>query len=150
MRYYVMEPQDDILLPSPPKGEDAEIVLATDLGRFNEVDYDARSELISERLKLLMEQYMPKYNFRPVVFLDQAKEEQLVFWRFSPPPHTDIEAVYRNDGMVSQITFLNDRLPIIFTTRSPKGIRSIVVRMAVAESALRRGILGLKFTKIGE
>jgi hypothetical protein len=150
MRYYVMEPLENISLPTAPKGENVEIVNASGLSRFSEIDYDSRSELISERLKLLMGLYIPKYNFIPVIYLDSEKEEQLVFWRFRPPFYEDYQADYRNDGIVSHISFPNYDAPIVFTARSPKGIRSIIVRMAVAESALRRCILGLKFTKVTE
>jgi hypothetical protein len=150
MRYYVMEALENNYLPNAPKGENAEVVKTSDVGRFSEIDYDSRNELISEKLKLLFEQYMPKYNFQPVVYLDVEKSEQAVFWRFRPPAYDDYQAVYRNDGIVSHITFPNNDAPIMFTTRSPKGVRSIAVRMAVAESTLRRCILGLKFTKISE
>jgi len=150
MRYYVMEALGNILLPSAPKGEEAVVVQASDLSRFDEIDYDARSELISDRLKMLMERYMPRYDFQPVVYLDIEKQEQLVFWRFRPPAYGDYEATYRNDGIISHIVFPNNDAPIVFTARSPRGTRSIVVRMAVAESTLRRCILGLKFTKLNE
>ena len=152
MRYFVMEPQGDKLLPLAPKGEDAEIVISSVLDRFYDIDYDMRSELISERLKLLLEMYMPRYNFRPVVYLDQPKEEQLIFWRFRPPTYTeDFQATYKGNGMLSHFVPPNNDVPIIFTARSPKrGVRSIVVRMAVAEGALRRGIFGVKFTQVTE
>ena len=150
MRYYVMEALGKILLPLAPKGEDAAVVRASDLSRFGEIDYDSRSELISDRLKMLMERYMPKYDFQPVVYMDTEKQEQSVFWRFRPLTYGDYEATYRNDGIISQIVFPNNNAPIVFTARSPKGVRSIAVRMAVAESTLRRCILGLKFTKINE
>jgi hypothetical protein len=145
-----MEALENTFLPTVPKGENAEVVKASDLSRFNEIDYDSRNELISDKLKLLIEQYMPKYDFQPVVYLDVEKKEQVVFWRFRPPVYEDYQAVYRNDGIVSHIDFHNNNAPIMFTTRSPKGVRSIAVRMAVAESTLRRCILGLKFTKITE
>ena len=148
MRYFVMEALGSTFLPAAPKGEDAEFIQTSNLERFNEIDYDSRSELISDRLKLLFERYMPKYDFQPVVYLDIEKQEQAVFWRFRPPLYEDYQAVYRNDGIVSQITFPDNNAPIMFSTRSPKGVRSIVVRMAVAESTLRRCILGLKFTKV--
>jgi hypothetical protein len=150
MRYFVMEALGEIILPSAPKGENAEVVGAADLDRFGEVDYDSRNELISDRLKLLMERFMPKYDFRPVVFLDIEKQEQLVFWRFRPPLYENYQVTFRNDGLVSHITFPDNNAPIVFTARSPRGVRSIVVRMAVAESTLRRCILGLKFNKVTE
>jgi len=150
MRYYVMEALGDVLLPSAPKGDDAEVVNAADLAHYSDIDYDSRSELISDRLKLLLERYMPAYDFQPVVYLDVEKQEQLVFWRFRPPNYENYQATFRNDGIVSYISFPDNNAPIVFTARSPKGVRSIVVRMAVAESTLRRCILGLKFNKVTE
>jgi hypothetical protein len=150
MRYYVMEPTGTILLPAAPKDENAAVIAASDLGRFSDIDYDMRSELISDRLKMLIERYMPKFAFEPIVYLDLAKQEQAVFWRFRPAHYTDYQAAFRNDGIVSRISFSNYNAPVVFTARSPKGIRSIVVRMAVAESVLRRCILGVKFTKVNE
>ena len=150
MRYYVMEEQGNTPLPAAPKGENAEVVKASDLNRFCETDYDARNALISDRLKLLIEKFMPRYDFQPVVYLDSEKEEQAVFWRFKPPVYEKFKATFRNDGIISHISFTSDNAPIIFSARSPKGVRSIVVRMAVAESTLRRCILGLKFTQIME
>jgi uncharacterized protein YjbI with pentapeptide repeats len=150
MRYYVMEPLGNTVLPAAPKGENAEVVKVSGVSQFSEIDYDSRSELISDRLKLLMEMYLPKYDFEPVVYLDQPKGEQMVFWRFRPPHYDNYQATYRSDGIISHITFLDNNAPVMFTARSPKGICSIVVRMAVAESALRRGFLGVKFTKVLE
>jgi hypothetical protein len=148
MHHYVMEPADVILLPTVPKCDEAEVVMTSDLSRFRDIDYETRSELISERLKLLLEQYLPEYDFEPVVYFDRDKEEHIVFWEFKPPLYEDFQAVYRNDGIISHISFPIVNAPIVFTVRSPKKVRSIVVRMAVAESVLRRGIFGVKFTKI--
>ena len=150
MRYLVMEPVGNTLLPIVSGGKSSEVVIASNLSLFDNIDYDARSELISERLKLLLEKYLPKYDFQPVVYLDAAKNDQMIFWRFRPPTYDDYDVVYRNDGIVSHITFRDERYPIVFTARSPRGVRSIVVRLAVAESTLRRCILGVKFTKVTE
>jgi len=150
MRYYVMEPTGTILLPAVPKGENPEIVLASDLNRFSDIDYDLRSELISDRLKLLMERYLPRYDFRPVVYLEKAKLAQMVFWRFKPPHYADYQATFRSDGVLAHISFFHNKAPVVFTAQSPRGIRSIAVRMAVAESTLRRGIFGVKFSQISE
>jgi hypothetical protein len=148
MRYFVMESTENISLPPAPKNDSAEIVIVSEVGKYIDVDYDYRSELISERLKLLMGMHMPGYDFKPVVYLDQPKEEKLVFWRFRPAPYSEYEAEYRNDGVISRLVLLGRNAPIVFTVKSPKGVRSVVARLAVAESALRRGILGIKFVKI--
>jgi len=143
-----MEPVGNTLLPTPPKGTSTDVVLATDLIRFSEIDYDERSELISDELKLLMEMYLPRYDFKPVVYLGKEKDERIIFWHFRPPVYEDFQAMFRSDGIVSSIEFANTNAPIVFTVRSPKGKRSIVVRLAVAESALRRSIFGVKFTQV--
>ncbi|MCL1809045.1 MAG: pentapeptide repeat-containing protein [Clostridiales bacterium] len=150
MHHYVMEMDGGAYLPKVPKGEDTVIVNVSGSGLLNKIDYDTRSEVISDRLKLLLEQYLPEYIFVPIVYYDAAKTEQTIFWRFKPPLCEDIQAVYRNDGVVSHISYPITNAPIVFSMRSPKGIRSIVCRMAVAESVLRRSILGLKFTKISD
>ena len=148
MRYFVMEPQGDVLLPAAPKSDSKNAINSSDLDRFANVDYDMRSELISDRLMLLMEMYLPKYEFDSVVYFDAAKKENLIFWRFTPPHYADYRADFRNDGIVSRIVPTEKHMPVVFTARSPKGKRSVVVSLAVAESALRRGIFGVKFTKI--
>lgn len=146
MRYFVIEPLDGARLPSVKE----EVVKITDIRQLRGIDYDARNELISDRLKLLMGLYVPKHEFAPVVFLDTDKSEQSIFWRFRPEIYSNYQAIYRNDGIVSHISFPDTGAPIAFTAKSPKGIRSIVVRLAVAESILRRGILGLKLTNLHE
>jgi hypothetical protein len=145
-----MESLSNILLPAVKKGGNAEVIKATDLNRFDEIDYDERSMLISDRLKLHIEMYMPEYDFIPVVYLDTEKDEQAIFWRFRPPLYTDYQATFRSNGIVLHISFSDTHAPIIFMAQSHKGICSIVVRMAVAESTLRRSILGVKFTKVSE
>jgi uncharacterized protein YjbI with pentapeptide repeats len=148
MHYYVIEPTGTVLLPAVPKSEKSDLVFTSDLSSFSDIDYDSRSDLISERLKLLIERYMPDYEFESVIYYDKAKAEQLIYWRFRPPLYEDFQAAYRSDGIVSQISCPIPKAPIVFTARSPKGVRSVIVRMAVAESILRRSILGLKLTKI--
>jgi hypothetical protein len=148
MIYYAMEPPDNTLLPAAKKGEKAEVILASDLSRYRGIDYDARNELISERLKQIIQRYMPNCVSKPVVYLDTGKNEQAIYWRFKPPVYEDIKADFRSDGIVSEIIFLNSNAPSMFTVISPKGVRSIAVRVAVAESILRRGILGLTFTEV--
>jgi hypothetical protein len=151
MRYYVMEPSNTVSLPAVPKNENAKLVFTTDLGRFSDVDYDPRNKLISNGFKLLMEQYLLDYDFMPITYCDLNKGDQMTFWRFEPDHYSDFNASYKNDGTVSNInTFSDSNTPIAFTAKSPKGILSVLVRMAVVESALRRCILGLKFTKVND
>jgi hypothetical protein len=148
MRYFVMEPNGNKQLPVTKCKKGPEVVLVPELKQFNKIDYDTRSKLISEKLKLLIEMFMPKYDYVPVVYLDLPKKEQLVVYRFEPSHFDNCQATYRNDGVLSHITLYSKAAPIIFTAKSPKGVCSIVVNMAVAESILRRKILGVSFTKV--
>ena len=147
--FYVMEQSGNVLIPVVD--DDMELIETSDIDRFADIDYDARSKLVSERLKLLLEKYLPNNEFDPI-FIIESQDKMLVYWKFMPPVFDEFDAQYRNDGLISHISFSPDveKLPIAFTAISPKGVKSIVVRMAVAESALRRGILGVKFTKILE
>ena len=148
MRYYVMESHENKSLTVAPKNKSTDVVIAPNFKNIDNVDYDYRNSLISDKLHTLLSSFLLRFNFESVIYSSSDGSEHAIFWKFNPPIYTDCQASYRNDGIVSHIAFTNDRAPIAFTTCSPKGVRSIVVRMAVAESALRRGILGLKFTKV--
>jgi len=149
MRYFVMEHIGNEMARRP-QGYAAEIRETSDLSAFYGIDFAARDGLISERLKLLMERYMPKYYFVPVVFLDTKKQEQIGFWRFTPPILSPAyyQADYKNTGVISGISVTREIMPVVFSVRSPKGVWSVVVHAAVAESMLRRGILGLRLTRL--
>ena len=148
IHYFVIETLENIALPPIPKGEGKAVILTPQITHFNEVDYDARNQIVSERFKRLLEMFVPKYIFIPIVYLTEDRDRQSVYWRFNPPTFEAYKGKYRNDGIISHIAFNTRPLPILFTTKSPKGIRSIVVRKTIAESTLRRGIHGLKFTHI--
>ena len=94
--------------------------------------------------------FMPTYELDsvPVVFLSADRADLAVYWKFDPPVFECFDATYRYDGFISHNKLKGNQRPMIFTAISPKGKRSIVINMAVAESALRRSILGLKFTKL--
>ena len=71
MRYFVMESAKKIILPNSPKPDETiDIVTIPNIDGFSEIDYDANSGLISERLKLLMGLYMPKYVFTPFIYVE--------------------------------------------------------------------------------
>jgi hypothetical protein len=90
---------------------------------------------------------MPGYHFELAAYLDSVKPDFTALWIFNPPVRSDFEVTYRTDGHVSQITPTDD-MPHIFMVKSPKGIRSIIIHLAVAESMLRRNIYGLKLTRL--
>ena len=103
---------------------------------------------ISDNLKQLIELYLPEYDFQPVIFKDSVKPDMIALWKFSPEIYSDCKATYRNDGIVSHLMPADIDMPIAFTTKSDRGVSSIVVHLAIAESIYRRGMLGVKFTRI--
>lgn len=149
MRYFVMESINNEM-PRQSQGGKPEVRQVPDLSDFYGIDYVARDGLISDRLKLLIELYMPGYDFKPVAFLDMNKPEQIIFWEFNPTLYNDCQADYRNNGLLSHISLNSDNAPPVFSMRSPKGLYSIIVHISVAESILRRNILGLKLTRLLE
>ena len=90
---------------------------------------------------------MPGYAFEFAAYLDSEKQDVTVLWIFNPPVLDDLESTYKPDGHVSGITSIVDTPPI-FMVKSPKGACSIIIHLAVAESMLRRNILGLKLTRL--
>jgi hypothetical protein len=90
-----------------------------------------------------MELYMPDCSFEPVVFKDSVKEDMIAFWKFAPSLYNDFQAVFKANTYITHITSDDCNAPIAFLAKSQKGVSSIVVDISIAESILRRGILGL-------
>lgn len=104
------------------------------------IDYIAEENLISDRLKNLIEMYLPKLEYESV------KKDKKTFWKFNPPVYEGCSVEY-NNGTISKILFISNTIPLAFTICSPEK-KYVMVRLAMAESILRRGILGLKFTRM--
>ena len=146
--YFVMEQLDNV--PSIPSPKITEVQKISNLMSINGIDYFSRYGLISDSLKKLMEIFMPGYNFELAAYLDSAKPVVTALWILNPQICSDFEAVYRTDGHVSHLALTGADTPRIFIVKSPKGIRSLIIHLAVAESMLRRNICGLKLTRILE
>jgi hypothetical protein len=131
---------------APRFAEGATLIETLDLNPLKTIDYASGQKLVSDRLKLVFEMFMPKLEFIPVVFSD--KKDILTFYKFTPPLYEHCIPAYRIDNTVSRITFLNGPPPVIFTTKPQKNTYSAIVHLSVAESVLRRRILGLRFTKL--
>ena len=146
--YFVMEQLDNA--PNIPPPNTKGVQRMTNLISIDGIDYFSRNALISDNLKKLIEVFMPGYSFELAAYQDSSKPVVTPLWIFNPPVCSDFEAVYKTDGHVSHIAFTNTDTPRIFIAKSPKGIRSIIIHLAVAESMLRRSICGLKLTRILE
>ena len=146
-RYFLMEGPERKSLP--PAGELIKATIIDCIPKVNEIDYDAKSGLISDRLKTLMETHLPAYEFGhvPSAFMSEDRSAAAFYWKFNPPAYDAFSAAFKHD-LITHVKFNDINVPPIFTAMSPKGKRSIAVSMPVAESALRRGIMGLKFTRL--
>jgi uncharacterized protein YjbI with pentapeptide repeats len=149
--YFVMEQLENA--PSLPSGKFKEVLTVANLTRLHYFDYivqNNQSHLISDRLKQLIEKYLHGCHFTPVVFKDSAEPKMIAFWKFDPNININFQADYRTDGYVSSIAPADCDMTFAFSTKSPKGFRSIVVHAAIAQSILHRSILGLKLTRLTE
>ncbi len=120
-----------------------------ELDRF---DYIANEHLLSERLKDLIEQYLPEQFWRPCVFVDLKRKEQKTFW-FLPtlpyaPKRVDMAPNGIPDAIYIEACDFAKSSPGIFCVRNRNGASFLIVHLSVAESILRRGICGLKLERI--
>ena len=155
MCYYIMEPINKINLPlpTPPKNKTTEAIITVNQNQPDEiyyVDYDAHRELISDRLKQVIAMYLPEYEFIPEAIISDDKNGQTIYWKFKPPIIEHYSACYREDGIITHISFQDNDRPAAFTIQPTKGKKMIAVTMTIAESTLRHNITGVKFTRILE
>lgn len=98
--------------------------------------------LISDRFKILLEQYMPFMEFTPCIL---EGEGEPVLWA---PGFKDLEAekaLFLPEGTVKAVPCLGV-LPIIRVSNYKKV--SYVINLALAESLLRRGYVNLELERI--
>lgn len=98
--------------------------------------------LISNRLKELLEQFLPSMDFTPCV---REGEGDPILWSFRPPELEMESARFREDGSVSAVRPMG--LTPVFMVPNYKKI-SYVINLALAESLLRRGYLNLELERI--
>ena len=110
---------------------------------INQMDYIAEENLISGRLKDAIEQYLPDLEYTSV---EKGGE---TFWEVNPPSY---EGAIEFDGntiwKVPYLNIINDKTPLVFAIQTP-GQKFILIRMAMAESILQKGIFGLKLKRLG-
>ncbi|KQO01096.1 hypothetical protein [Paenibacillus sp. Leaf72] len=116
-----------------------------------EVDFIERPvPLVSDRMKSIIEKFAPRMYFKPVGLIDLKQKKQLVYWLIIPPKVACLskETVYDMHGNVQRLVInrqLIGRYPMI----SIEGIRENiwVINLALAESLLRRDLVGVRLTK---
>ncbi len=98
--------------------------------------------LVSDRVKGLLEQYLPSMDFVPCML---EGEEKPGYWAFAPKEQGAENARFGPDGSVLAVRPLG--LVPIFTVPNYKKV-SYVINLALAESLLRRGFLNLGLERI--
>ena len=126
MDYFLLKQSGTVTVPKAPKTEDTSLEdpsvrIIHDIPSLQKFDYIAGEHLISDRLKQLLEQYLPEQLWRPCVFVDTQTVEQITF---------------------------AEKAPGLLHLRGSKGMSFLVVHLSVAESILRRGICGLELLRL--
>jgi len=151
MDYFVLEQIDYFSINAVKTGETKTAVLlkSSDIGELLKFDYIHKGSLISDRVKLLFEKYLPYNKWIMNGYVDIEKGTQAVFWQMKLFEYIQLEGtVFRNDGIVRKISLVDSSTPVIFKVKSPRGVVSDIVHVSVAESLLRRKYLGLKLTRL--
>lgn len=146
---------DFAALAKPWEPDDAELPLQYYLkeNRVNEYpDLIATpAALVTDRLKKLLVKYDSHLLFRPVVLADLPRARQDLYWQLIPQIR---------DCLAPQTEFLPNRAVKTLVLDSSKagaahvfkvaGVLEpwIIVSLAVAESILRRDLIGIRFTRV--
>ena len=164
MDYFLMKQSGTVTIPKEVQIEDAQMedVSPTDpsvrithnLPSLDKFDYLAGEHLVSDNLKLLLEQYLPEQLWRPCVFVDTTAVDQRTFWFLPNLPYVPKRVVAASNGMPAAV-YVNpedfaQKAPAILNIRSAKGKSFLVVHLSVAESMLRRGICGVELVRLSD
>lgn len=157
MDYFLIKQSGTVFVPKAagPEAsspEEPSVRIAEDLSSMSKYDYIASGQLISDQLKQLIEQYLPEQLWRPCVFVDPKKREQITFWFLPDLPYVPRQVVIASNSIPAAVYIdeqdFAEKSPGIFRIRSPKGTVFLIVHLSVAESILRRGICGLELVRL--
>jgi hypothetical protein len=136
---------------TPQAEDDLEQYFLKEQAETTEVDFLARpAPLVSDRLKQLLERLDQTCGFTPVVFCDLKHESQSLYWRLNPLPLQCCVDLEFNKDQTLQKLILNAALPVNLRMFKIDRVTDSLIffNLIVVESILRRGLTGLKFTKI--
>jgi hypothetical protein len=136
---------------TPQAEDELEQYFLKEQAKNSEVDFLARpAPLVSDRLKQLLERLDQTCGFTPVVFCDLKHSTQSLYWRLNPLPiQCCIDQEFTNDQTLRKL-LLNAALPVDLRIFKIDRIADSLIfcNLIVVESILRRGLTGLKFTKV--
>ena len=151
MDYFVLEQIDYVSINAVKTGKTSNVVLLAsgENSKLLKFDYIHKGSLVSDRVKQLFEKYLLNNIWTMISYIDIEKGIKEAFWQMKLYECIQPEEiVFRNDGIVKEISFGDDSPPVIFKVKSSRGVVSDIVHISVAESLLRRKYLGLKLTRL--
>lgn len=86
MDYFLLKQSGNISIPRTKdnKHDEPSIRIMQDISQLDRFDYLAAESLVSDRMKLLLEQYLLDSEWQPCAFVEPSKKLQKIFW-FLPP-----------------------------------------------------------------
>lgn len=159
MDYFLMKQSGTVTIPKDVRKKDVppahpSVRIMHNLPCLDKFDYIAGEHLVSDTLKLLLEQYLPEQLWRPCVFVDTNAADQRTYWFLPSLPYVPEKVVTASNGMPAAV-YVNpedfaQKAPGILHIRGTKGTSFIVVHLSVAESMLRRGICGVELVRLSD
>ncbi len=154
MDYFLLKQLGNISIPKPENANQDEpsIRIMQDISLLEKFDYLAVEALVSDRMKLLLEQFLLDLEWQPCAFIDPSKKKQIIFWYLPPLPYLPEQITFAPNGTPHSIQIKKEdfckKSPGIFRIPHPKGTPFVVVHLSVAESILRRGFCGLELVRL--
>ena len=116
------------------------------------VDFIERPEpFFSDKLKRIIELYQQDLAYRPVVFVDQKRSKQELYWRVTLPRLAALstKSEFHKVGTVKRFVIDDKkagRAPIFQLEGMDE--TDIFVHLGLAESILRREVVGIEFEEV--
>lgn len=154
MDYFLLKQLGNISIPKQKNTNQNEpsIRMIQGISSLEKFDYLAAEALVSDRLKLLLEQYLLDSEWQPCAFVEPSKKAQKTFWFLPPLPYLPEQITFAPNGTPYSIHINEDdfskKSPGIFRIPNPKGTPFVIVHLSVAESILRRGFCGLELVRL--
>lgn len=158
MDYFLLKQSGTVSIPKASVSEASDplapsVRVMDHVDPLDKFDYISREHLISDRLKLLLELYLPRQAWRACVFIDSQRKEQKTFWFLPALAYRPQQVTAASNGMPAAVYVKEQdfakKAPGILRVRSPKGMVYYLLHLSVAESILRRGICGLELVRLG-
>lgn len=153
MDYFLLRQSGSIQIPKEKrhlKGEPS-IRIMENVASLEQFDYLAAEALISNRLKLLFEQYLLEQDWQPCSFVEPQKEAEKTFWFLPPLSYQPEQVTFASNGLPCSVLVKEEDIagksPGIFYLPNPKGSPFVIIHLSVAESILRCGYCGLELNR---